>query len=348
MVQIHDVKQFTAGYDAKFSTSLKTQLFFDYLFHSGKVKQVRHLLIPSLNYSFRPDFGQEQYGFWKQVQLDSLGRKGYYSIFEQSINSGPARGKQNTLGLDLSNNIEAKVKQRTDTGITFKKAVLIQNLGVSGSYNFAADSFQMSTVSVTGRTRLFKYFDVIAGSVFDPYAYDKDVKRRSTYFSYDRGQSIARLVNASLAVNTTIGSNMLEALKKSREKPKISSGAERGIESDLNASEKLPWNLGLYYTLNLTNLNATKLQPEHNVRISGDVMPTKYWKLGVSTGFDVQNQKIAFTRFTIYRDLKCWQAQIDWVPFGISKQYSISINLKTAMLSEFKIPRQRQWYDNFQ
>src|SRR5690606_1938486 len=127
----------------------------------------------------------------------------------------------------------------------------------------------------------------------------------------------------------------------------ISSGAERGIESDLNTGEKLPWNVSMYYTLNLTNLNAHRLQPEHNLRFSGDIMPTKNWKLGISSGFNFATQKIEYTRITVYRDLKCWQAQIDWVPFGISRQYNISINLKTSMLSEFKIPRQRQWYDSY-
>ena len=348
LVRTRTVKQFSAGYDARFSTSFKTQVYFDYQYKKGKLNRIRHLLIPSLNYVYRPDFGESHYGFWKQVQMDTLGNKGYYTIFENSVYGGPQRGEQSSLGLDLSNNIEAKVKQRSDTGVSFKKIVLIQNLGLSGLYNFAADSFKMSTISLTARTKLFKYFDVNAGSTFDPYAYDKIRGRRTNEFAYNKGQELARLVNASFAVNTSIGSNMLEALRKTREKPKMSSGAERGVQNDLNLSEKLPWNLSLYYTLNLTNIDARKLQPEHDLRFSGDIMPTKFWKIGISSGFNLQTQKISYTRFSIYRDLKCWQAQIDWVPFGVAKQYNISINLKTSMLSEFRIPRQRTWYDNFQ
>src|SRR5690606_31151641 len=132
-----------------FRTSFKTQVYFDYVFKKGKVKQIRHLLIPDLNYTYRPDFGAEQYGFWKQYQLDTLGRKGYYSIFEQSIYGGPQRGEQSLIGLGLNNNIEAKVKTVSDTGVSFKKQVLIQNLGVNANYNFAADSFQMSTINVS-------------------------------------------------------------------------------------------------------------------------------------------------------------------------------------------------------
>jgi hypothetical protein len=348
VVRTKTLKQFSAGYDASFSTSLKTQVYFDYFFRRGKVSRIRHLLIPDLTYQYRPDFGEEQYGFWKQVQLDSLGRKGYYSIFENSIYSGPQRGEISSLSLNLNNNFEGKIKQRTDTGVTFKKVVLLQNISASGSYNFAADTMKMSPLGLSARSRVLKYFDVVAGATFDPYAFDHQLNRRINVYAYDRAQSLARLVNARFTVNTSIGSDMLTALRKSREKPKISSGVERGVETDLNTNAKLPWNLSMYYTLELTNINDYKLQPTHALQLSGDLMPTKYWKVGISSGFDFLNKKISYTRFSIYRDLKCWQAQIDWVPYGISKSYSIAVNLKTSMLSEFKIPRQRSWFDNFQ
>jgi hypothetical protein len=101
------------------------------------------------------------------------------------------------------------------------------------------------------------------------------------------------------------------------------------------------------YNLVLTNKDNTRVQPSHQVGITADVMPTKYWKIGATTGYDFNTQKMSYTTINIRRDLKCWEANISWVPFGVRKSYSITINLKTAMLSEFKIPRQRQWYDNF-
>ena len=103
--------KFTTGYDANFSTALNTKVFFDYMFNKGKVQQIRHLLIPTLSYLYRPDFGEEQYGFWKKVQVDTFGTKANYSIFERNIFGGPAIGEQNALAINLSNNIEAKLKQ---------------------------------------------------------------------------------------------------------------------------------------------------------------------------------------------------------------------------------------------
>ncbi len=332
-------KGFAAAYDANFTTAFNTKVYFDYLFKKGKVKQIRHLLIPTLTYLYRPDFGEPKYGIWKKVQNDTLGNQLYYSVFERGVFGGPGYGKQNALSLNLNNVLEAKTKQKTDTGTIDKKVVLIQGLGINGAYNFAADSFNMSNVNLTFRTVLFKYFDIVAGSGFDPYGYDKVASRRVKSFSYNTDGRIARFNTANFSVNTSIGSNMLEALRKTRQPNDQTNGAERGSQNDLNATETLPWNLRISYNLGLTNIKDRIIQPSHQLNFSGDLMPTKFWKVGISSGFDFNTQKLSYTSINIYRDLKCWEARIDWVPFGPNKSYNLTLNLKTSMLSDFKIPK---------
>ncbi|WP_305549536.1 putative LPS assembly protein LptD [Sediminibacterium sp.] len=345
-VYTKQVNDFVTGYDANFSTALNTKVFFDYYF-KGKVKQIRHLLIPTISYLYRPDFGEEQYGFWKKVQVDTFGTKRNYSIFEKNIFGGPAIGEQNAVSINLNNNIEAKLKQKTDTGFIYNKKTLMQNISLGTSYNFAADSFNMSLINITARTKVFKYFDVVANSNFDPYAYDASQKRVVNNFSYNTDGRLARLTLANIAVNTAFGSNMIEAARKSRQAPNMTNGAEQGAKNDLNKAEKLPWNLNIYYNLSLANYDDRKLQPTQTLNFSGDLMPTKYWKIGVTSGYDFTNQKASYTSINIYRDLKCWEARIDWVPFGLRKSYSLTINLKASMLSDFKIPKRSPPIDNF-
>jgi hypothetical protein len=340
-------KGFAGAYDANFSTAFNTKVFFDYFFSKGKVKQIRHLLIPTISYLYRPDYGKEQYGIWKSVQVDTLGHRSSYSIFQNALFSGPAQGEQNAISFNLNNNIEAKVKHKTDTGYVYNKRTLMQNISMGGAYNFAADSFNMSLINITARTKLFKYFDVNASSNFDPYGYDKNLGRRVKEFNYTYSNDLARLTNASFAVNTSFSSNMLEAAKKTRQAPAITNGAEPGAKNDLDDKEKLPWNLNIYYNLALNNPNNRKLQPTQTLNFSGDLKPTKYWKIGVTSGYDFTNQRMSYTSFNIYRDLKCWEARIDWVPFGLRKSYNLTINLKASMLSEFKIPKRSQPIDNF-
>ncbi|MGE0568259.1 MAG: putative LPS assembly protein LptD, partial [Bacteroidia bacterium] len=321
---------------------------FDYMFKGGKDKQVRHLLIPTLTYLYRPDFGEEQFGFWKKVQRDTLGNTAQYSVFEGSLFNGPVQGEQNTLSFNLSNNIEAKVKHQTDTGIAYKKVVVLQNLSVNGNYNFAADSFNMGLLSVTARNKFFKFFDLVGNASFDPYGYDKQSNRKVSQYAANYNNEIARFVNGNVALNVSLGSNSFEAENSTRLSPNLTNDAERGANIDDKPREKMEWSTNIYYNLTFdkqTDPSQTKIVQTMN--FSGSINPTKYWKIGITSGYDFINKQLSYTSFDIYRDLKCWEARINWVPFGFRKSYNLTINLKTSMLSDIKIPRQRQWYDNF-
>ena len=339
-VKSHTHNDFVTGFDANFSTGFSSKIYFDYLFKKGKVKQIRHLLIPTVSYNYHPDFGTPQYGFWRKVQSDSLGNKSNYSIFEKGMYGGPGIGKVNGLSINLNNVVDAKYKVKTDTGMTTKKTSLIQGLGLATSYNFAADSFKMSNIGLTARTVVFKYLNINFSSSFDPYVYDHYLKRRINKFTIDKQSIVGRFVNGGLALTTSIGNDTFRE-KRAKKAKKL------GLKPGEKKQEEIQWGMSFNYNLTLTNSDDTKIQPTHMLTASGNVSPTKFWKIRVSSGFDFTHQKISYTTFDIYRDLKCWQANISWVPFGVNKSYRISINLKTAMLSEFKIPKQKQWFDNF-
>lgn len=347
-------RNFRTGYDANFNTAITTKIFMDYLFKSKLIKQIRHLLIPSIAYTYRPDFGKEQFGFWKDVISDTTNKiKTKYSIFENTLFNGPVQGTQNSLSMNLSNNLEAKIRKKTDTGFVYNKTTILQNLSFSGLYNFAADSFKMSLVSITGRTKIWKYFDLLFNSSFDPYyttvltnsVSNTDYAYRTKYYLLNSNGRVADFKTGNIAINASFSSRSLVAKVK---KPDLTNGAEKGAvaTNTAQAQEKLPWNLNIYYNVTYSKV-LNKIHDIQTLNFSGDVSVTKYWKLGLTSGYDFTNRNLSYTSINVYRDLRCWEARIDWVPFGFRKSYGITINLKTSMLSDVKIPRQRQWYDNF-
>lgn len=354
-IMIDTVRAFKAGYDANFSTSLNTKVFMDYMFKSKRIKQIRHLMIPTFNYMYRPDFGEKQFGFWKEVMTDTLTKRTTrYNVFDGTLFGGPAQGAQNSLGINLNNNLEAKVRQSTDTGFIYKKVVLIQNLSVSSNYNFAADSMKMSMISITGRTKIWKFFDLVFNSNFDPYYTtvlthtftNQEYAYRTKKFLINENGRVMDFISGNIAINASFSSNVIEAMKP--KKPDLTNAAERGATSTntAQAQERLPWNLNIYYNVNYTKI-LNKVKDTQTLNFSGDVSVTKFWRLGLTSGYDFTNRNLSYTSVNVYRDMKCWEARIDWVPFGFRKSYSLTINLKTSMLSDIKIPRQRQWYDNF-
>jgi hypothetical protein len=335
LVHSTQVQNFTTGYDWNFNTSFSTKLFFDYIFPRSSVRQIRHLLIPTIGYTYRPDFSESQYGFYKTVH-DSLNRTIRYSVFEKSIYGGPSAGKQSAVSINLSNNVEGKIKQRSDSGVSFKKVVIIQNISLNTNYNFAADSFKMAPIQLTGRTVLLKYFDITASSSYNPYVYIKDQHRYTDKFSIAHNGGLARFTSGNMAVGTSIGSNMLAALRNARQPPTMTNAAENGV--DTKAGEAMQWNLRINYNLTLAPGETGRILPTQNLQMSGDVNPTKFWKIGLSTAYDFINQNLGYTSLNIYRDLKCWEAKISWVPFGVRKSYTLGINLKTSIFREIKVP----------
>lgn len=346
-VKVNTIKEFKTGYDANFSTSLTTKVFMDYLFKSKRIKQMRHLLIPTLNYTYRPDYGAKQYGFYKEVYTDTTHRYlNKYSVFENAMFAGPAPGVQNSLGINLNNTLDAKIRKRTDTGYVYNKVQLLQNFTINGNYNFAADSFKMSVVTMSARTKIWKFFDILANSTFDPYYYIATKHYRTRDLCIDRNGKLARFTNGNIALNASFSSSAVQAMKV--KKPDLTNGAEKGAAptNTVQSQAQLPWNLNMYYNINLTK-DTGKVRNVQTLSFSGDIAITKNWKMGVTSGYDFTAKNLSYTSINLYRDLRCWEARIDWVPFGFRKSYSLTINLKTSMLSDVKIPRQRQWYDNF-
>jgi hypothetical protein len=87
--------------------------------------------------------------------------------------------------------------------------------------------------------------------------------------------------------------------------------------------ERLPWTVRIGYNLQLVNPDDRRIQPQHQMILSADFTPTKFWKVGVTSGYDFNTQRMSYTRVSLYRDLKCWEARIDWVPFGPAKSYNV-------------------------
>ncbi|GIV27532.1 MAG: hypothetical protein KatS3mg027_1346 [Bacteroidia bacterium] len=216
---------------------------------------------------------------------------------------------------------------------------MLQNLGISGSYNFAADSFQLSNINFSARNKLTKFFDFLINATADPYYYDKNTNRRFNKYLIEQERKLLRWTNIQLALNGAIGSGDLSQIKP--QVPQYSNSAERGVNVP-----NLPWRISCNYNLNINLTNPLQKLISQSIFIGTDWNMTPYWKIGLSANYDITSKKFAYSSIDIKRDLKCWEVSIRWVPFGQFKSYMFNINLKHSMLSEFKIPRQRQWFDN--
>ena len=105
---------------------------------------------PSISYSVSPAFNQ-YYDTYEVISADGLTTTEVdYTRFEQSIFGSPTNNYSSAIGISISNNFEAKVRDRDSTVVEPKKITLINNLNCSTSYNLAGDSLNWSPVRVNG------------------------------------------------------------------------------------------------------------------------------------------------------------------------------------------------------
>jgi uncharacterized membrane protein len=81
-------------------------------------------------------------------------------------------------------------------------------------------------------------------------------------------------------------------------------------------------------------------------RFNGDFSLTEKWKIVFNSGYDFQSKEVTTTQLTISRDLHCWVINLSWVPFGKFQSYSFYIGVKSSLLKDLKLNRNRSFFDN--
>jgi len=229
-----------------------------------------------------------------------------------------------------------------------KKIKIIENATIGASYDLMRDSMNLSNFSISGRTRLFKSLSLNFRAVIDPYSYDNGNRIDQFRWNNDDGK-IATLTSSNLALSyrlkskKTVGSKNLKNVTEDQQD-------EFDALSDEFVDFTIPWSVNISYNLvtnrTLINTEDDSTSFTQSIRVSGDIGLTKKWKIGINTGFDFKARDFNYTTVSIYRDMHCWEGSFNWVPFGTRKSYTLTINVKAALLKDLRIQRKRAWYDN--
>jgi len=350
---------FRRAYDYSMSSGLSTKVYGMYP-KIGKIEAIRHVVTPSVNINYRPDFSDPMYGFYKSY-VDETGRVRDYSIFEGAIFGSPSSGRSMGIGFSVDNNIEAKIKNSEDTTgkEAFKKIPILSGLSFSGNYNVAADSLKLSTISFSGRTSLFnEKINLNFNGSFDPYMLDSRGQRINRYAIKDG--KLARLTNFGLSFDYSFNPDAaksrngnIDSLRNNM--PNMTqeqADALARVSTDPNAfvDFKIPWNLAGSFSMQYFKRFDSAERREKadftaTVQFHGDVNVTPKWKIQFNSGYDFKQKEVSLTRFSIYRDLHCWDMSVGWVPFGRYQSYNITIRAKASILQDLKLTKQNSHYN---
>lgn len=325
------------GY-ATFSTSASVQTTLYGMLKFGKnskIQAIRHVFTPSIGFSYTPDFGKESWGYYRHF-YDNSEVLIPYSIFEGGIYGAPGTGLSQSVNFNFNNNIEMKVRSKTDsTGI--RKIKIFENIGINFSYNAAAPNFKWSAININAQNSFFNNkLNLTYNASFDPYQVhfephsetgkriDKLGAFRLQYFNLGASvplHDILRNKDTKTPENIykTRGSVMQEVYH---------------FDEDNYARFSQNWTLNLNANYSYNNFATRFGQTSASLGINGSIKLTPYWNITGSAHYDIANKTLAYSRLGFSRDQRSFTINFNWVPTGQYKVYDFFIGIKANILKD--------------
>ncbi len=322
--------------------------------NKGLIQKMRHVMTPTVGFSYTPDFGKNYY----ESYVNGTGTITWYTPFEGSVYGVPGRGKSAAMTFGLGNNIEMKVRDRRDT-VGTRKMVLIDQLQISSSYNFAADSMNLAPFTISGRTSILKNFGINFGATLDPYMID-DKGRRIDQYTLSNGKGLGRMTAMNFSFGYTFSAGKTNTgggpgggqahIPTPQEQSFIDhSGIDPAIARQMMSAQyydfSVPWSLSFNYSFNYTKPGHDK-KVVQSLGFNGSVSPTEKWRISLNGGYDFVTRKFTPGAITLGRDLHCFTMDFSWVPLGFRQSWSFTIRVKASSLKDLKYDKKSSFLDN--
>jgi lipopolysaccharide assembly outer membrane protein LptD (OstA) len=356
-----------------FSTSLGTTLYgmfdFEKEGEDKKIKTIRHVMRPSISYNINPGFDQYYDDYTIQsADPDVNDQVVSYSRFQNTLYGAPGQNFSSSIGLSLSNTLEAKVRDKDTTATEPRKIVLLNNLNFSTAYNLSGDSLKLSPVRFTGSIPIVKKLDFNFNGSLDPYALDNN-NNRIDELNINNGGSLFRLTNANVSFNYSFSSEDFESDRdddpditdetfRNGGRPDDLFGDATSLNDRSSATTRdevtdreknvdwynfsIPWDLRVAYTMTYSNTRRQNEISSQSIMFSSNVELSPRWRVGISSGYDFKNKGVTLTQLRFVRDLESWELRFNWTPIGsINTSWYFFIGIRSNVLNDIKYDQRR-------
>jgi hypothetical protein len=348
------------GFDAlhlfNYFAAVNTKIYGTFQPKLGPVRALRHVMEPSLGFSFRPDFYDSFWGYVQPVKL----RGGATKKFDR-FNGATPRGKQASLNISVRNLFQMKtpIAAPTDSAATSAagsdeklKKIDLFTLTFFTAHNFAAPEFKQSDLSSTLFANPAQYISFNMSASHSFYEYDQKLGRTVNRLLYKQGGNIfdkryLRLTNVNVGSSFRFQGQSGAAGQLNSAKSREEEAEERAaLAGDRLAPEQyftdttVPWQASFSLSINYNRSNPLKPITTANLTLdNADLQLTRNWRVGLYAHFDLREKIIVDQRYTIYRDLHCWEMQFFWTPTGFSKGFYFRLGIKAPLLKDIKVEK---------
>lgn len=356
-------KGFYSARDMSFGISMSSRIFGSFTFgKNSKVKAIRHEIRPSVSVNYKPDMNGKYY---YNSQIDTAGRFSKFNVFDNSLYGAFGEGKFGGLSFNIDNNIQMKVRSKSDTTAEAdKKITLIDGLNLSGSYNFLIDSFQLSTFNIGARSNLFDKISITANAILDPYQVDAQGERINKLIWKQKVLTLGRFLGGNISMSTQFQGG--DKSKKPKQNNVVGQpyNPATGMPLDEYQTEaayisnnpaefadfSIPWSVSFSYSLRFqrdrkADYSGYKTSVFQDINWNGTVNLTEKWQLGLNGFYNITQKELGTISVSIAREMHCWQMAINVSPVGRYRFFNISISPKSGLLRDIKVNRTRYFYD---
>ena len=361
--EIVTIKGFNRYNQYDFGLSIGTTIYGLFNFKQGKrIESIRHVIRPSISYNTRPSFEK----YYDTYIIDADGNTADYTRFEDSFFGRPSKVYSSNIGINVSNNIEAKIRERDSTIVEPKKVKILNNLNFSTSYNIAADSLRLNPIRMNAGTTIFNNkLNLNIGATFDPYSINANGNRINK-LNITNGGGLVRMTSANINLSYAIDSKSFDSDSSKDNSENLSGGGRNddlfGQSQDLTKStfddnegeedtsknklteyiNKIGWDFRFAHSLTYLNNRGQRDIGNNSLMFSGNIMLSKKWKVGGSSGFDFKNKGFTYTQLRFERDLDSWKMNFSWVPFSVRESWYFFIGIKSGFLSDLKYDKRKE------
>ncbi len=310
----------------------------------GSLEGFRHTMRPSVSFNYQPDFTTDFWGYFREVQADTLGNTTKYSIFERGILGGPSAGEQRAISFSIGNVFETKQVRRDTTGERSERIIrIIDDLRANINYNFAAEQFKLSDLNTSMSSNILQNIRINANATFS--FYDQDSTGRAiNEYRWDNGTYLPRLTSISVNASTqlTPGRGGMPSFEPGPAYypwfyDPFDQSIFRNVDPQFNRQPgrplSIPWSASLRFSyswrfIDFNNTQKSAVLNADNVQFS----LTPGWQIGTSIGYDFIRKELTPSRFNITRNLHCWRMSFEWNPFGDFQFFLFTLSVNDSQM----------------
>jgi LPS-assembly protein len=351
-------KGFFTDRQLNFSLTANTQIFGTFNFKRGRLMAIRHVIRPTVGFSYRPNLSRNKYDLIQVNNNKALP----YSQFENNLFSGYGYGTFGGMTFAIDNNLEMKVRSKKDTGdAAVKKVRLIDGFGIQGSFNYLKDTQKLDPLNLYIRSTLFEKVNITATAILNPYQVNR-LGQSINRYAWQDGFSLGTITNVSVAISTQFRSEPrdpnqgpnpnAQLARRMAVDPALAADQQRLLDfAARNPAEfvdfNIPWSLDLSFSLSYTKTSYDTIAQrflsnlEAGSSFNGSFSLTPKWNFTTNGFYDFKTKQVTTLTMSINRDMHCWQMAIGLTPFGNFRNFSITISPKSAILQDLRINRTR-------